>query len=158
MEIKDIVKLVAAILVSQAAGIIGSVFTFSSIPTWYAILDKPFFSPPNWVFGPVWIILYTLIGISAYLIWKKGLEKSEVKIALGFFGLQLVLNAFWSIIFFGLKMPLVAFIEIIILLALIIITILKFHKISKKAALLMVPYALWVGFASILNLSIWLLN
>ena len=158
MNVKEMFTLFAFILLCQMAGIIGSFFTFDSIPGWYAGLVKPEFSPPNWVFGPVWITLYTLMGISAYIVYKKGFEKKDVKLALGLFGGQLVLNALWSIIFFGFQSPLSALICIIALLLMIISTIVLFWKISRNAALLMVPYVLWVSFASILNHFIWLLN
>jgi tryptophan-rich sensory protein len=158
MEIKEIGKALAFILICNMAGIIGSVFTFDAIPGWYATLAKPDFSPPNWVFGPVWTTLYTLMGIAAYLIYRKGYGKKEIKMALTVFGGQLVLNALWSILFFGLQSPMMAFICIIILLAMILWCIRLFWSISKAAALLMVPYALWVSFATVLNYSIWMLN
>jgi tryptophan-rich sensory protein len=139
-------------------GIIGSFFTFDSISGWYADLAKPEFSPPNWVFGPVWITLYTMMGISAYLIYKKGFEKKNVKLALSFFGGQLILNALWSILFFGFQSPLAALICIIALLTMIILTIVLFWRVSKSAALLLVPYMLWVSFASVLNYFIWAFN
>jgi benzodiazapine receptor len=100
---RDIVEAVVSIVVCQAAGLIGSIATFPSIPTWYASLDKPPFNPPNWVFGPVWTTLYTLMGIAAFLVWRKGIRNREVKIALGIFVVQLVLNTLWSVVFFGLN-------------------------------------------------------
>ena len=158
MTKSNIVKLVVAIFVSEMAGVIGSVFTFSSIPTWYAALVKPEFAPPNWIFGPVWITLYLLMGVAAFLAWKKGLERRDVKIALSVFIVQLVLNTFWSIIFFGLQSPGWAFVEILVLWMTILLTIIIFAKISKPAAWLLVPYILWVSFAAYLNYSIWVLN
>ena len=158
MKPKEIAKLLGFIFLCQLAGIIGSVFTFQAIPGWYAQLVKPEFSPPNWVFGPVWITLYTLMGISAYMIYKKGFEKKNVKLALSFFGGQLILNALWSILFFGLQSPLSALVCIIALLLMILATMVLFWRISKNAALLMIPYVLWVSFASILNYFIWALN
>ncbi len=158
MTTNNIAKLIIAIVVCQLAGVVGSLFTYPSIPTWYATLEKPVFSPPNWLFAPVWITLFVLMGISAYLIWNKGLENREVKIALSIFGIQLVLNALWSFLFFGLKSPFYAFIEIIILWVAIALTIMKFLKISKKAGLLLLPYIAWVSFAAILNFYIWILN
>jgi len=157
MQIKEILKIVLAIIVCQLAGLIGSVFTFSSINSWYSLLNKPFFNPPSWVFGPVWIILYTIMGISLYLIWnaKKSREKEK---AIRIFGLQLFLNALWSILFFGLQIPWFAFIEIIILWTTIVLTIKVFLKVSKKAGYLLIPYLLWVSFATILNLAIAILN
>jgi len=158
MKINNIAKLVIAIIICQMAGVIGSIFTSPSIPTWYATIQKPSFTPPGWLIGSVWIILYTLMGISLYLVWVKGLRNKRVKESLLIFGIQLILNALWSILFFGLKSPLSAFIEIIILWFAILISIIKFHKISEKAGLLLIPYILWVSFAAFLNLSIYLLN
>jgi len=147
-----------SILICHAAGAVGSAFTYPSIPTWYATLQKPFFNPPNWIFGPVWLTLYTLMGIAAYIVWEKGPGQKDVKVALGVFAVQLVLNSIWSIIFFGLHLPLAAFIEIIVLLLFIIASVYLFNKVSRTAALLLVPYVIWVGFASVLNLAVALLN
>lgn len=158
MKKNDLLKLIAAILVAESAGIIGSFFTTPSIPTWYAALAKPSFNPPSWVFAPVWTALFLLMGIAAFLVWKRGWEKREVRIALGIFGGQLILNILWSALFFGLHSPLAAFIEIIILWLAILWTILAFRKISRTAAWLLVPYILWVSFASVLNFSLMLLN
>jgi len=158
MKLNNFFKLVIAIVISELAGIVGSVFTVSAIPTWYATLQKPSFSPPNWIFGPAWTTLYFLMGIAAFLVWKKGLERKDVKIALGVFGGQLVLNALWSIIFFGLHNPFWAFIEIIVLWLAILATMFAFYKISRPAAYLLLPYILWVSFAAVLNFSIMILN
>ena len=155
MNFNNLLKLVFFIVISQLAGIVGSVFTISSIPTWYSTLQKPSFSPPNWVFGPAWIILYLLMGISAFLVWSKD---KRTKTALRIFICQLVLNALWSIIFFGFHNPFWAFIEIIALWLAILATILSFYRISRSAAYLLLPYILWVSFASVLNLSIVILN
>ena len=151
-------KLVVALVACLAAGAIGSIFTAGAIPNWYAALNKPDLAPPNWVFAPVWTTLYILMGIAAYLVWDKGWKNKDVKVALDLFGAQLVLNIFWSIIFFGMKNPLYAFIEIIVLWLAIALTISKFNKIEKNAAYLMVPYIIWVSFAAYLNYSIWMLN
>ena len=145
-------KLIISILICQLAGGIGSVFTFSAIPNWYDFLNKPQFNPPNWIFGPVWTILYTLMGISAYLIFNKD------KKALMIFAVQLVLNAFWSIIFFGFHSILGGLIFIILLWFSILLTIAKFYKIDKNAAFLLIPYVLWVSFATILNYYLLVLN
>ncbi len=155
MKKTNYLLLIFSIILCELAGVIGSIFTFSAIPTWYAFLVKPSFSPPNYLFGPVRIILYLLIGISLYLIWKKG------KKALGLvklFLIHLVFNSVWSIIFFGLKNPGLAFAEILILWGIILVLAFKFYKVNKIAAYLLIPYQLWVSFATILNLSIWLLN
>ena len=158
MRPKNAYMLLAAIAICQSAGIIGSVFTYPSIQTWYAALEKPFFSPPNWVFAPIWLALYTLMGIAAYLVWEKGIKKKNVRAALQLFGAQLALNALWSILFFGMRSLLYSFVEIVVLWILIAATTFKFYKISKRAGMLMVPYILWVSFAMVLNFSILMLN
>lgn len=154
----DGVKLAASILICLTAGLIGSVYTIDSLPTWYKTLEKPSYSPLNWVFGPVWTILYVLMGVSAYLVWVKGLEKKEVRTALMFFALQLVLNALWSILFFGMRNPFYGLIEIVFLWAAIALTILKFYKISRTASYLLIPYVCWVSYAAFLNYGIWRMN
>lgn len=140
------------------AGVFGTIFTISSIPTWYAFLNKPSFSPPNWIFGPVWTILYVMMGISIALIWQKGLKKKKVRDAVYFFGIQLLLNAIWTPIFFGAKDLLMALIVIFLMWIFILKTILAFGKISKNASYLLYPYLAWVSFATILNFSVWFLN
>ncbi len=155
---KNILVLIGFIILSQLAGIIGSVFTAGSVDSWYPELTKPAFTPPSWLFGPVWITLYTLMGISAYLIWRKGWRYTKVKSALRIFFFQLSLNALWSILFFGLHWLFWAFVEIAVLWLVIWLMILKFRKISPVAAYLQILYLLWVTFAAALNLSIWLLN
>jgi benzodiazapine receptor len=152
-----ILKLIVSILVCQGAGIIGSFFTVSSVGTWYERLAKPAFNPPGWLFGPVWISLYLMMGVSLYLVWNQWPSRGT-KIALTLFSVQLILNSLWSILFFGLKQPGLAFAEIVLLLIAIAATLLLFIRISKPAATLLVPYLLWVGFASVLNFSIWRLN
>jgi len=154
----NILKLVISILVCQGAGIIGSVFTTPAIPTWYAALQKPVFTPPNWLFAPAWITLYLLMGIAAFLIWRVGLDNRRVRIALIVFLIQLALNSLWSAVFFGMQSPLYGVIVIIILWLAILFTILRFARIASAAAWLMVPYILWVSFASALNIAIWVLN
>jgi tryptophan-rich sensory protein len=151
-------KLISAIILCQLAGIIGVVFTNPAIPTWYASLIKPSFNPPNWVFGPVWTFLYTLMGISLYRITEIDIKGPLIRKGIFLFVIQLILNSIWSILFFGLQNPLLAFGEIIILWLLIVATIYQFNKIDKSASYLLVPYLLWVSFAAILNYSIWRLN
>ena len=158
MNKNKFVKFIAAILACQLAGFVGLVFTAPAITAWYATVQKPFFNPPNWIFAPVWTTLFLLMGISLYLIWEKGLDKKEVKLAVSVFGVQLALNIVWSFLFFGLQNPLLAFIEIVLLWIAILATIILFYRISKKAGLLLVPYLLWVSFAAFLNYSIWILN
>lgn len=151
-------KLAITISVSQTAGVIGSISTAPSISVWYTNLIKPTLNPPAWVFGPVWTTLFVLMGIAAFLIWKMGLGRRDVKKALGIFLIQLVLNTFWSFIFFGLRSPGGALIEIVFLWFAIVIMIVTFAKISKPAAWLLVPYIFWVSFAVYLNYSIYVLN
>jgi tryptophan-rich sensory protein len=157
MNIK-VSKLIISILICQLAGILGSFFTAPAITTWYATINKPAFNPPNWIFAPVWTLLFLLMGISLYLIWEKGLENEKVKKAIFYFAIQLLLNIGWSFLFFGLRSPLAGFLEIIILWLAILMTIIKFYRISKPAGLLLLPYILWVSFAAFLNFSVWQLN
>jgi len=154
---KKEIKLLISILISFLAGAIGSIFTFSSIPTWYATLNKPSFNPPNFLFGPVWTVLYIVMGISLFLIWNSE-KKENKKTAITIFGIQLFLNALWSIVFFGLKNPLAALFVIAALYIFIILNIIKFYKINKTAGLILIPYLLWVSFASILNYFVMILN
>ncbi len=154
----EFIKLIISILICNSAGFIGSISTASAISTWYNSLEKPSFNPPNWVFGPVWTTLYTLMGISAYLVWRQGIHNPQVKTALIIFGVQLFLNAIWSPIFFGLRALFFALVVIIILWIAIFLTILAFYKISTIAAVLLIPYILWISLATILNYSIWVLN
>ncbi len=164
MRVNNFFKLIIAVGISELAGIIGSFFTISAIPTWYAGLMKPALNPPAWVFGPAWTTLYALMGIAAFLIWSsyakasEGQAKRKIKLALGVFGIQLFLNAIWSIIFFGLHSPGWALVDIVLLWLAIVWTMVVFYKISRPAAYLLVPYLLWVSFASYLNYSIWMLN
>jgi tryptophan-rich sensory protein len=158
MKTGDIWKLVVSIIACLAAGAIGSIFTWEAIPTWYATLEKPAFNPPNWLFAPVWTLLYLLMGIAAFLVWRRGLENRQVRIALIVFLVQLVLNALWSVVFFGLESPLYGVVVIAVLWVAILFTVLKFYRISLAASVLMWPYLLWVTFAAVLNVSIWLLN
>jgi tryptophan-rich sensory protein len=158
MKITNILKLVASIVLCQLAGLIGSIFTTPAIPTWYDSLRKPFFNPPNWIFGPVWVSLYVLMGISLFVIWQRKENNPQAKKGLVLFFAQLILNAFWSVAFFGLKSPFLGLINIILLWLAIFSTIQYFSKISKIAALLLLPYLLWVSFAGVLNFSLWILN
>jgi len=158
IKLKDGVKLAISILICQGAGFIGSLFTRPSIPTWYATLEKPSFTPPNWVFAPVWITLFALMGISLFIIWRRGLAEKKTRKALGIFGVQLTFNILWPALFFGLKSPLAGLIDIVVLWVLIVLTFFYFFKISKTAGALLLPYLLWVSFAVALNVSIWRLN
>lgn len=155
---KKIYKLIISLIIPQLAGGLGSFFTIGSVKDWYPVLVKPALNPPAWVFGPVWTTLFALMGIAAFLIWKKGLERRDVKNALSIFLGQLILNTLWSIIFFGLHSPGGALIEIVFLWLAILATIIVFAKISSPAAWLLVPYIIWVSFAMYLNYSIWMLD
>ena len=126
--------------------------------SWYSTLQKPFFAPPNWVFAPVWITLFILMGIALYLVWQCGTENRDVKIALGIFGVQFFLNVIWSFLFFGLRSPLLGFIDIIILWVAIMVTIGAFYRVKKSAAYFLIPYIAWVTLASALNGAIYFMN
>ena len=145
-------------VICLAVGGLSGIVTADSIPNWYSTLNKPSFNPPNWIFGPVWTFLYTLMGISAGIIWEKGLEREEVREALQIFGVHLLLNAFWTILFFGFQTPEIALAEILILLITIILYTRRFYRIDHISGWMQVPYIAWVSFATILNLSIVWLN
>jgi translocator protein len=154
-----ITRISAVVVTCLAVGYFSGMVTRSAITTWYPTLIKPSFNPPNWVFAPVWSMLYAMMGVAAGLVWNRiEQEAAAVKSALIFFAIQLALNALWSFLFFGLKNPLLAGIEIIILWLLIYETYSKFAKINKIAGYLFIPYLLWVSFAMVLNGSIWWLN
>lgn len=152
------IKLIVSLVIPQLVGGFGVFFMGDSVSTWYQTLEKPFFNPPSWVFGPVWLILYLLMGISAYLIWRKIGENKDAKKAMNIYWVHLLLNASWTPIFFGLHNIGLAFMNIIILWILILILIIKFWKISKTASYLLIPYIAWVTIATVLNASIWYLN
>lgn len=158
MKKSDILKLIVSLIICQLAGFVGSLFTTPSIQTWYASLEKPSFTPPNWVFSPVWISLYVVMGISLFLVWQKSFHYPGVSNAMFWFGIQLFLNMLWSALFFGLKSPFFAFIGIIFLWVAIFLTLVKSFKVSRLASVLLVPYICWVSFAAVLNFSIWNLN
>lgn len=160
---KKIYKLIISLIIPQLAGGLGSIFTVGSVKSWYLTLEKPMLNPPAWVFGPVWTTLFLLMGYALYLVWFSYAEASAdkkvmIKIALTLFGIQMVLNALWSIIFFGLHSPGGALLEMIFLWLAILGTIITFAKISRPAAWLLAPYILWVSFAAYLNWAIWTLN
>lgn len=151
-------KLIASVIICQVAGLLGAIFTSSAIPTWYATLEKPPFVPPDWTFSVVWTFLYLLMGLSLYLVWMNGWERRDVRLAMGVFGIQLFLNFLWSVLFFGLRSPLLGMIEIVFLWFAIVATIWLFYRISRLAGALLMPYLAWVSFAALLNYYIWLLN
>lgn len=151
-------KATISIITCELVGILSTPFTVSAISSWYAYLNKPAFSPPNWIFAPVWTLLYLLMGISLYLIWKQGWHKKSVKTAIKLFLVHLVFNFMWSILFFGLRSPLLGLLDILVLLMLIVWSIKKFYPLSKLSAYLLIPYLAWVSFATALNAAIFLLN
>ena len=181
MNFNKPIKFFTSIIICELAGAIGSFFTTSSIGSWYKNLNKPSFNPPNWIFAPTWTAIFVLMGISLYLVWSK---KWEVKNKINYksvnvqnrwsqnfltgpwqkaniiliFGTQLILNILGSVIFFGAHSAGTAFFELIMLWFAIIFTIVNFYRVSRVAALLLLPYILWVSFALVLNYSIWVLN
>ena len=154
---QNVIKLVSAILLCEIVGLSGAVFTSMSVSTWYPTLTKPFFNPPTWLFAPAWTSLFFLMGVALYLVWLRH-NKINVKKAIIIFIVQFIFNILWSAVFFGLKSPLAGLIVIVMLWILIIWTIIEFYKVSKFAGLLLVPYILWVSFATLLNASIYYLN
>ena len=150
-------RFIISFLLCHAAGLIGSIFTVSAIPMWYEMLQKPALSPPNWIFGPVWLLLYTLMAFAFYFIWENGLSKKN-KFIFYFFLVHLALNSSWSILFFGMRNPLLGLINIILILIMILVLMFKFYDIKKISSYLLIPYFLWVAFATYLNFAIWLLN
>jgi tryptophan-rich sensory protein len=145
-------KLLISIVACELLGNIGSLFTMPSIGTWYATLAKPTWTPPNWLFGPVWTTLFFLMGIALYLVWTK---KPKV---LPVFWIQFALNILWSALFFGLKSPLYGFIGIIVLWTAILLNIFVFYKVDRRAGYVLIPYLAWVTIATALNYSVLVLN
>lgn len=158
ISMRKISTLGLCILGCQLVGILGSFFTVSAIQSWYVTLSKPFFSPPNWVFGPVWTFLYLCMGIALYILIQQGIKKNSVRRALQVFFLQLFANFLWSPVFFGLRSPELGILVIFALWILIVITLKRVYRVSIVAFALLVPYFLWVSFASVLNVSIAILN
>jgi len=149
-----VTKLITSVIICQLAGFIGAIFTIPAMETWYQTIKKPFFNPPDWLFTPVWIFLFLLMGISLFFAWNKR-ANGESKLL---FITQLILNILWSVFFFDLKSPGLAFIELIFLWFAIFCTIISFYRISKIAGLLLLPYIIWVTFAGVLNYFIWIMN
>lgn len=152
------IKLIVSIAVCLLGGAAGSFFTSGSIDSWYIYLKKPALNPPSWVFAPVWTALYIMMGVSVYLVWRKGLGDRYAGSAIIAFLIQLILNFLWSPVFFGMRSPLYSFIIIILMWIAILATIILFYRISKVSAYLLVPYLLWVSFAIYLNGAILYLN
>jgi len=181
MKLGNTIKLLLSIIFCEFVGVIGASYTTSEITGWYTSLKKPFFNPPNWIFGPVWTILFILMGVSLYLVWSNKFEiknqilKSNKKIwnewskrfwtgswqktnIVAIFCTQLFLNILWSVIFFTGHNPGLAFFELLMLWFAILYTIFNFYRVSKTAAYLLIPYILWVSFAGVLNFTIWIIN
>ncbi|HBS52955.1 MAG TPA: sensory protein TspO [Flavobacterium sp.] len=152
-------RIAIVVIICLAVGYLSGMVTRASITTWYPTLVKPSFNPPNWIFAPVWTSLYVMMGVAAGLIWNQiTTQKSAVTKALQFFTIQLILNALWSYLFFGLHNLMLATIEVVLLWLMIFETYSQFAKINKTASYLMLPYLAWVSFASVLTASIWWLN
>ena len=152
-------RIAIVVVICLVVGYVSGMVTRAAITTWYPTLIKPVFNPPNWIFAPVWTLLYIFMGIAAGLIWNEIENKpKEVKIALQYFIFQLGLNALWSYLFFGLQNLLLASIEVILLLLVLIECYKLFKPIHPTAAKLFIPYIAWVSFASLLTLSIFYLN
>jgi tryptophan-rich sensory protein len=156
--VSNVAKLLVAISIPLLVGSLSGVATARGVQDWYPSLAKPSFNPPAWVFGPVWTLLYVLMGVAAYLVLQKGQDKDLVRAGLIMFTLQLILNGLWSVLFFGMRLPGVAFAEIIILWVSIAVTAALFWRSVPTAGLLLAPYLAWVSFAAVLNGSIWILN
>jgi tryptophan-rich sensory protein len=152
------IRLLGSVALCLGTGAIGGIVTAPAISEWYQYLNKPAFSPPNWIFAPAWTVLYLLMAISLFLIWKNGFSDKKRRTALVLFLVQLFLNALWSILFFGLRSPLAAMIDIILMWFAIAAVLFYFYRLNKTAGLLFIPYLLWVSFAAVLNFYILKLN
>jgi translocator protein len=155
---KNILKVITCIFLSFMAGFLGGIATETGTGSWYAQLEKPAFQPPGWLFGPVWTVLYILMAVAAFLIWKKGWNTIGVKTALTFYLVQLILNALWSFSFFQMESPALGLINITLLLIALIATTIRFFRINEVSGYMLIPYIIWVIFATSLNAAILLLN
>lgn len=154
----NIVKAIIAIAIPLMVGATSGFFTVTGVESWYQTIQKPLWNPPNWIFGPVWTTLYIMMGVALFLVWKEDTSEELKKIAFTLFAIQLILNFFWSFIFFNQQQPGWALVEIIAMWVFILLTIFAFAQVNKTAAWLLVPYISWVSFATILNYTIWQLN
>jgi translocator protein len=157
-SVREIPKLIISIVIVFLAGAVGTVYTLKEITTWYVSLAKPSWTPPNWAFGPIWSTLYVLMGISLFLVWREGLDRKDVRIAILVFAVQLVLNVVWSLVFFATHNIFGGLVLVILLWISILVNIIVFYRISKPAGLILIPYLIWVSIASYLNYSVFLLN
>jgi benzodiazapine receptor len=151
-------KLIFSLVICQLAGIISRFFTTASTRTWYNTLAKPSFTPPDWMFGAIWSLLFIFMGIALFLVWTAEVPTKTKQIAMILFFIQLLLTSAWNFLFFALKSPLSGFINILVLIIFILLTMFTFYPICKKAGYLLVPYLLWIVFSAILNYSVWALN
>jgi benzodiazapine receptor len=158
ISIQSFPKLAVAVLFCIIAGSLGSLVTITGPGSWYASLQKPFFTPPGWVFAPVWITLFILMGIALYLVWESGRDRHDVQAALAVFGVQFILNILWSFLFFGIRSPILGFADIILLWVMIAVTIAAFYRVKKSAAFLLIPYIAWVSIAMALNGAVYFMN
>ena len=158
LQSNDIVRLAASVIICIIPGFVGSMINMKAIPMWYAFIERPSFAPPNWVFAPVWTALYLTMGVSLFLVWRKGAGYPEVRRALLAFAVQLVLNCIWTPVFFGLRSPLAGLFVIVLMWIAILITIIRFFPVSRTAAILLIPYLAWVTFATALNVGFYVLN
>jgi translocator protein len=157
-NVREIPKLIVSILIVFLAGAVGTVFTLKEITGWYAYLPKPSWTPPNYAFGPIWSTLYVLMGISLFLIWREGLNRKDVQIAVIVFAVQLAINVVWSLVFFGTHNIFGGLLLVLILWVAILVNIIVFYRISKPAGLILIPYIVWVSIASYLNYSVLMLT
>ena len=151
-------RLLISVALPLSVGGLSGIATARGVQDWYPTLAKPAFNPPDWVFGPVWTLLYLMMGVAAFLVWQRGWHEPAVRIALAVFLVQLALNGLWSVLFFGMQAPGLAFAEIVVLWLSIGATVVLFWRVVPIAGKILLPYAAWVGFAAVLNGSIWILN
>ncbi len=151
-------RLLISLAIPQLVGITAGIATASSVRDWYPGLRKPFFNPPNWVFAPAWTLLYVLMGIALYRVWGMGLDRPEVRWALTLFGIQMLLNGLWSIIFFGLRSTGWGLVEVVFLWSAVVATTVAFGRLDSLSYALLIPYVAWVSFAAVLNAAVWWLN
>ncbi|WP_336001506.1 TspO/MBR family protein [Halorientalis halophila] len=155
---RPLASLALAVLASELVGALGNLISLGGVTTWYPTLTKPGFTPPGWVFGPVWVTLFALMGAAAWLVWRTGLDERRVRLALALFAGQFALNVAWSGAFFGLRSPVAGLVVIALLWLAIVATVWAFARVDRRAALLLVPYLAWVSFAALLNYELWRLN
>lgn len=155
---RKLASLVVAVLIPEAVGVIAAVATQSSVSTWYPLLAKPWFTPPDAVFAPVWITLYAVMGVASWRVWRQGSRRATVQMSLAAYGVQLVLNGLWSIVFFGLRSIGGGLVVILVLLTALALTMRLFARVDRVSAWLMAPYGLWVAYATALNIALWWMN